>query len=241
MHVRRSVQALLVLFKSALSPERVDELFRARADRYLAVPGLLQKFYIRDPQTGQAGGFYVFDSAASLEAFSQSDLARSIGDAYRPTEAGQRRQLDIVLALRPPPDGRGHEALVRRVIDDGYNAGKLDALDALFAPSYVDHQEGIAPANLEGVKGFIRAAREAFPDLALVIEEVMAAGDRLWTRTTARGTHRGTFIGLPPTGKAFEVTRFDAYRIEAGKIAEHWGVIDRLKLVHQLGATLRPR
>jgi hypothetical protein len=88
----------IVRFRSALSDERITELFRVRAPEYLAVPGLLQKYYLRF-HIGAYGGVYVWDSAASMERFFASDLARSICDVYR-VEESVRDVADVVHALR---------------------------------------------------------------------------------------------------------------------------------------------
>jgi hypothetical protein len=88
----------IVRFRSALSDERITELFHARASQYLAIPGLLQKYYLR-LRSGEYGGVYVWDSAASMERFMTSDLARSICEVYRVQES-VRDIADVVLALR---------------------------------------------------------------------------------------------------------------------------------------------
>ena len=69
-------------------------------------------------------------------------------------------------------------------------------------------------------------AREGFPDLGITIEDVMAEGDRVAARVTMRGTHRGEFQGIAPTGKRVEVKAMDMFRISNGKIVEHWGHAD---------------
>ena len=69
-------------------------------------------------------------------------------------------------------------------------------------------------------------AREGFPDLSITIEDVMAEGDRVAARVTMRGTHRGEFQGIVPTGKRVEVKAIDRLRISGGKIVEHWGHAD---------------
>src|SRR5215213_8595749 len=69
-------------------------------------------------------------------------------------------------------------------------------------------------------------AREGFPDLSITVEEVMAEGDRVAARVTMRGTHRGEFQGIAPTGKRVEVKAIDMFRISGGKIVEHWGHAD---------------
>jgi steroid delta-isomerase-like uncharacterized protein len=69
-------------------------------------------------------------------------------------------------------------------------------------------------------------AREGFPDLGITIEDVMAEGDRVTARVVMRGTHRGEFQGITPTGKRIEVRAIDMFRISNGKIVEHWGHAD---------------
>jgi hypothetical protein len=92
----------IVRFRSSLPDERIAELFQVRATEYLAVPGLLQKYYLRF-RTGQHGGVYVWDSEASMERFMASRLARTICDVYRVDES-VREIADVVLALYPPPE-----------------------------------------------------------------------------------------------------------------------------------------
>lgn len=122
----------------------------------------------------------------------------------------------------------------RRVIEEGFSKGDLDALDQCFPPTFEEHQFGLPP-TLEGLKRQIRELRAAFPDLNLTIEDVVVDGDKLWARMTARGTHQGPLMGRPPTGKSFTITVIDVCRFEEGKIVEHWGVPDRFAQMHQLG------
>ncbi len=88
----------IVRFRSALSAERIAELFHVRAPEYRAIPGLLQKYYLRF-RSGEYGGVYIWDSAASMERFMTGSLARSICDVYR-VEESVREVADVVLALR---------------------------------------------------------------------------------------------------------------------------------------------
>jgi steroid delta-isomerase-like uncharacterized protein len=133
-----------------------------------------------------------------------------------------------------------NERVFRRVIEEGFNRGNLAALDELFASDFVEHQDGFVPPNVEGVKRTIASLRAPFPDLHLTIEEVNASGDKTWARITARGTHLAPFMGRPPTGNSFAVTIVDICRFENGRIAEHWGVTDRLGLMRQLGLLPQP-
>ena len=133
-----------------------------------------------------------------------------------------------------------HTEVFRRVIEEGFNKGNLDALDALFAPDFQEHQPGIVPPNLEGVKGAISYLRSGFPDLTLTIEDSTADGDTVWVRMTGRGTDSKGFMGRPPTGRSFAITVMDGCRFEHGKIVEHWGVPDRFHQMAQLGLLPRP-
>lgn len=83
------------------------------------------------------------------------------------------------------------------------------------------------PARLiETFKETFAEAREGFPDLSITIEDLMAEGDRVAARITMRGTHRGEFQRIAPTGKRVQVRAIDMFRISNGKIVEHWGHAD---------------
>ena len=131
-----------------------------------------------------------------------------------------------------------NQDVLRRVIEEGFNKGNYDALDALFASDYVEYQFGLKP-TLPGLKEDIQFLRTAFPDFHLTIEDMVAEDDKVWIRMTARGTNRGPFMG-PPTGKSMTITVFDVCRFENGKIVEHWGVPDRFAVMAQLGLLPRP-
>ncbi len=130
-----------------------------------------------------------------------------------------------------------NQDVMRRVIEEGFNKGNYDALDALYAPGLQEHQFGMKP-TLAGFKEDIAYLRGGFPDFHLTIDDMIAADDMVWIRMTARGTNNGPFMG-PPTGKPMTVTVFDVCRFEDGRITEHWGVPDRFALMAQLG--LLPR
>ena len=132
-----------------------------------------------------------------------------------------------------------NQAVFRSVIEEGFNRGNYDALDALFSPDYIEHQFGLK-TNLEGFKKDIQSLRSGFSDFHLTIEEMVSTGDREWVRMTARGTHDGPFFG-PPTGKPISITVFDICRFENGRIVEHWGVPDRFAMLAQLGLLPRPQ
>jgi steroid delta-isomerase-like uncharacterized protein len=129
-----------------------------------------------------------------------------------------------------------HSGTQRRLYDL-LNAGDIEGFGALLAEDFVEHEEtpGLAPTR-EGVMQFFRMYRAAFPDLRMDPEDVLASGDKVVTRARATGTHQGELMGMPPTGKNVDVQLIDIMRFdEDGLVAEHWGVVDMLAMMQQLG------
>ena len=93
------MEIFLTLFKSGLPKEEVLKKFEERTGKYREVKGLLQKYYVNDESSGEFGGIYVFDSKEDLEAFRNSDLAKSIGDAYKYLEPPARKVFKVNLML----------------------------------------------------------------------------------------------------------------------------------------------
>lgn len=130
------------------------------------------------------------------------------------------------------------KALARRFLDEAFNGGNLDVVDELVAPEFVNHDSAM-PEPLVGIdaaKASITGYRDAFPDLRLTIEEMIAEGDLVTTRWTARGTHRGDLMGITATGKQATVTGITIDRIQDGRFVESWTNWDTLGLLQQLGA-----
>ena len=118
---------------------------------------------------------------------------------------------------------------------------RLDRAEEIIAPDEVDHAlpPGI-PSGLEGLKQVFTLLHTAFPDLQIEIEDLIAEGDKVVGRVTARGTHQGEFMGIPPTGKPVSFNAIDVVRIAGGKIVERWSQADNLALLQQLGAVPAP-
>ena len=130
-----------------------------------------------------------------------------------------------------------HEATMRRLYEL-INAGDIDGFGDLVADDFVEHEEspGLAPTK-EGVLEFFRMYRTAFPDLRMDAEEVLVSGDKTVTRARATGTQLGELMGMPATGKRVDVQLIDIMRFnDAGMICEHWGLVDMLSMMQQLGA-----
>lgn len=121
-----------------------------------------------------------------------------------------------------------NKGLVRRLFDEVYNQGRYDVADELIAEGYVSHNKlSIEVLGPGGIKHAARLQREAFPDLHSALDDVIAEGDRVVVRGRDTGTHSGEpFMGIPPSGRRFEITWIDIFRIEEGRLAEAWLEID---------------
>jgi predicted ester cyclase len=128
-----------------------------------------------------------------------------------------------------------NKRLVRRFYEE-IDAGNLDALDELVAKDYIDHSPppfpGFAPGR-EGLKQAFRLFWDATPGTH-EIEDQIGEGDKVVTRLTARGTHRGDLPGIPATGNDMLMTATVIHRIENGRLAEKWSDKDVLAMLQQL-------
>ena len=135
-----------------------------------------------------------------------------------------------------------NKALFRRLMEEVFDRGNISLNDELFAPDFVEHEElppGI-PAGSEGVKQLSTMFRSAFPDFKATIDDMIAEGDKVVIRQTWSGTHRGEFMGIPPSGKSVSFGVYDTIRIAGGKVVEHWGQMDTMGMMQQLGAIPTP-
>jgi len=138
-----------------------------------------------------------------------------------------------------------NKALVRRVLEEVWSQGNLAAIDELYAADFVSHQPGDAAGprgarGLEALKTFVREFREAFPDFHDVVDDQVAEGDRVVTRFTSAGTHRGALMGIAPTNREVRWSGVAIDRIVDGRIAENWVSWDMLGMLRQLGAVSWP-
>jgi heme-degrading monooxygenase HmoA len=90
-----------VKFNSAFSEAEIQRVMEERAPQFRALPGLLQKYYLREQQTGEIGAVYIWDSEESLRTYRQSDLARTIASAYKAAEQPRIEIFETILTLRP--------------------------------------------------------------------------------------------------------------------------------------------
>ena len=129
-----------------------------------------------------------------------------------------------------------NEAVVRRFIEECVNRNNLSLADELFSPGYINNAAtSDIPPDLEGYKQRLAYMIEAFPDLNIAIEDIFSYEDRVAVRLTVRGTHKGSYIGVPPTGVQATWTAIAIYKLEDGQIVERWENRDEHALMKQLG------
>jgi len=116
-----------------------------------------------------------------------------------------------------------NKAIARRIYEDLWNSGNLNVADEIFV-------------NAEGVKKYIATFRAAFPDIWHTVEDLIAEGDQIVARFTARGTHQGAWKGIAPTGKQVTYTGMTILQTVNGKVAKHHTEWDALRLMQQIGA-----
>jgi steroid delta-isomerase-like uncharacterized protein len=131
----------------------------------------------------------------------------------------------------------GNEAIVRRLIEEVFNRGETGRLAELVAADHVGHDPFGDHYGCDGLRIAVMEYRMAFPNLRLTVEDLVTAGDRVAHRFTLRGTHAGSFMGIPPTGRAVTATGIAFDRLAGAKVAESWVSLDALNLLRQLGAS----
>ncbi len=126
--------------------------------------------------------------------------------------------------------------LARRSWEMLVNQQNPNAVDELYTPDFVWHELDEDIQGPEQAKQFLEMYLAAFPDMQVTVEDVIAEGEKVVTRWTIRGTHRGELMGIAPTDEQVEIEGITIHRIEGGKIAEEWERYDNLGIMQQLGA-----
>jgi steroid delta-isomerase-like uncharacterized protein len=131
---------------------------------------------------------------------------------------------------------KANMATVRKFFDVGPSKGDIEAADALLNDDFSLHVPlPVAGPGIEAINNVIKTCRAAFHGLNVTIEDMMADGEKVTCRFTARGVHEGEFMGLPPTHKPIVMTGIEIFRMKNGKIAELWGEANLMGLMQQLG------
>lgn len=133
-----------------------------------------------------------------------------------------------------------NQGIVRRVFEEAWSQGRLDALDTLVTHDVVGHDPVEPTKGLDAFKNAVRKYRTAFPDLRLTIDELFSADDKVVARWHATGTHRGPLEGLPATGRQVTITGISIARFSGDRICETFDNWDALGMMQQLGVVTLP-
>mgnify|MGYP000042996987 CR=1 FL=1 len=130
-----------------------------------------------------------------------------------------------------------NKATTLRLYDAVFSKGEFDLIDELLADDFVEHEElppGIPPGK-EAPRALMTMMRAAFPDFHAAIEELLEDGEKVIVRARFSGTHQGEFMGIPGTGKRFDIAVIDIIEFRGDKAVAHWGVMDNAAMMEQLG------
>lgn len=131
-----------------------------------------------------------------------------------------------------------NKALVRRTFEKLSTV--VDDHTSMYGDDWVGHFPGMPPLDANGHEMYAKVMETAFPDLDRQIEDMVAEGDRVVVRWTAKGTHLGDFNGIPPTGNFATSSGITIFRVAEGRIVEEWSESDTLGLLQQVGAIPAP-
>jgi len=137
-------------------------------------------------------------------------------------------------ALAQAEDTLSNQEIVGRVGDAVFNKHDFSVLDAYMKADYIQHNP-LVPQGRAGFRQFFEATFEGVPDWSYALKHSIAEGDFVWVHGTYSGTQTGEWLGIPATGRAFAIDAVDIFRLEDGKLAEHWDVMDIYGLFKQLG------
>jgi predicted ester cyclase len=129
-----------------------------------------------------------------------------------------------------------NKQITRRVLEELFERGRLDAADELIHPDFVNHEAPPDnPQGPEGLKETVAWLRGLWGPMRAEIEDEVCEGDKVVARVTVHGHHIGEFLGREPTGKPFASEQIHIWRIADGKVIEHWSVRNDLGQALQLG------
>ena len=125
-----------------------------------------------------------------------------------------------------------NKALVRRFIKEIFEQGRPEAVDELCTDYFIGHTWG--NADKEGLKAAMARVAQGLADAKFVIDDEIGEGDRVAVRLTASARHVGDFMGMPATGRSYEIGEIHIFRVRDGKVSEHWHQFDSAGLMKQL-------
>jgi len=135
---------------------------------------------------------------------------------------------------------RDNKEIVEMFCRDVFINHDLTRLDEYMRDDYIQNND-IAETGKQGFRDLFVKTFQSLPDFKYTVHMTVAEGDKVVVYSTMTATHRGEWLGQPPTGNHLEINVIDIFRVQDGMIAEHWDVADTLTLFSQLGAVRKPR
>ena len=163
-------------------------------------------------------------------------------DDERPPRCVVATEVHLGEREQSPMSAEENKAIVRSFLEGIFSQGNPGVVDELATPDFVVHDPSSETGDVdaEGVKESIAWSHSAFPDLRVTIEDQVAQGDKVATRWTVRGTHRGEMMGVAATGNQVTFTGTQVDYIPGGKLVESWSNWDTLGMQQQIGAVPVP-
>lgn len=227
--------------RTAGDPQRLEESIVGFAASVVpalrTLPGFCTVVLLVDRATGEAVSSTTWATREALDGSAQrSQLLRTSVAPALGREVIDVTEYEVAIAgIRPPQQ---HEELFRQAYAAMSAGGDLDALDALIVENVIEHAPvppGF-PSGRAGVKALMGAYREGLPDLQCTMTRYLEQGDVGCAVLKITGTHTGTLLGVPPSGRHVEMDAIDVVRIADGRAVEHWGAGDDLGMLTQIGA-----
>jgi steroid delta-isomerase-like uncharacterized protein len=128
--------------------------------------------------------------------------------------------------------------LVRRIVEEMFNQGKLEVAPEIFGPDFIDRGHEQMAVKKDGPAGFaqfVKAIRSGLPDLHATIQRMVAESDYVAMWNTGTATQAGELFGIPATGKRITFKDFHFFRFSGGKVVEHWNQVGVFEIMQQLG------
>lgn len=131
--------------------------------------------------------------------------------------------------------------LVRRFVEELWNERHVDVADEIFAEDCVTHQlqsgrpDECVARGPHAIKEHVANWIASFPDLRFNIEQMLSEDDRVATQLLVEGTHQGSWLGIPASGKKLQMRMFTIHRVVHGRIVEDWVLLEALGVLQQLG------
>ena len=133
-------------------------------------------------------------------------------------------------------DLEDNKAIVRRFVAEVFVEGRPGTVDELLADDFVPHTWPSTGHPKDDMKAAIDRVGSALADPSFTIDDMIAEGDRVAVRLTTAATQVGSFMGMEPSGKRYEIGEIHIFRLRDGKVAEHWHYFDQMGMMQQLGA-----